>query len=253
MIFVIGKLVTALMRPLLWMILIPLLAAFKLKDPKKKKRWLIVCAVIGFLCSNKIVVNELAILWETKTCELKKLPRTALVLGGFCEYDGERNKIVFTDAGERLFKAIELYNKKLIDTIIISGGTGDVFSSRNPEALYAYRYLVDMGMDSTRILYEPKSKNTDENAKNTKVLLQKINHHGKVLLITSAFHMKRSVACFNKQKIPVVAYPVHFISSKKRGYYFTDYFLPQSHALHRFDLISKEWVGYLAYKITGKI
>lgn len=241
------------MRPLLWMILIPLLAAFKLKNPKRKKIWLIVASCIGFFCAHKVVVNELALLWETDACELKVLPKTAVVLGGFCEYDKDRDKIVFTDAGERLFKTIELYHKKMIDTIIISGGTGDLFSMRNPEAYYAYRYLVDLGIDSTHILYETESKNTDQNAINTKQLLNKINHHGKVLLITSAFHMRRSVGCFKKQQVPVVAYPVHFIGSKGRGYYFADYFLPQSHALHRFDLISKEWIGYLAYKLTGKL
>lgn len=241
------------MRPLLWMILIPLLAAFKLKNPRKKKIWLIVSASIGFVCASKIVVNELALLWETEACELKVLPKTAVVLGGFCEYDKDRDKIVFTDAGERLFKAIELYHKKLIDTIIISGGTGDLFSMRNPEAYYAYRYLTELGIDSTHILYETESKNTDQNAINTRQLLNKINHHGKVLLITSAFHMRRSTGCFKKQQVLVVPYPVHFIGSKGRNYYFADYFQPQSHALHRFDLISKEWVGYLAYKLTGKL
>lgn len=251
--FIIGKLITALIRPLFWMILIPLIAAFKIKNPKKKKIWLLIAVGIGFLCSNKIVVNEFALLWETDACELKTLPKTAIVLGGFCEYDGDRKKIVFTDAGERLFKAIELYHKKQIDTIIISGGTGDVFSMRNPEAYYAYRYLADLGIDSTHILYETQSKNTDQNAINTKKLLDKMNHHGKILLITSAFHMKRSEGCFRKREMDIVPYPVHFIGSKGRGYYFADYFLPQSHALHRFDLISKEWIGYLAYKITGKL
>jgi hypothetical protein len=46
---------------------------------------------------------------------------------------------------------------------------------------------------------------------------------------------------------------VHFISDYGRGYFLPDFFIPSSEALFRCDAIIKEWVGYLAYAITGKL
>lgn len=253
MFYFFSKVITAFLRPLFWLMILLLWNLFT-KNSRLKKRLTLVLLSLMFLCSNKIVVNELAILWEDNDQPVKFKTKTALVLGGFSNWDDKRKTLVFSSAAERLFKAIELYQKHLIDTIFISGGNASAIGKTYPEAYFARKYLVEMGIDSSKIFEESQSKSTIENAEEIKKILNH-NHlqHREFLLITSAFHMKRAKACFAKNKLKVVGMPVQFIGNPSREYLISDFFFPSSQALMHFDLIVKEWFGWLGYKLARKI
>jgi uncharacterized SAM-binding protein YcdF (DUF218 family) len=251
MFFIISKILVVLIRPLFW-ILVLLIWALAGKKPVRRKWLLGISAGLLIVSANKVIVNELAIMWEPGANKVQTLPRTAVVLGGFSKYDEYRNQIAISEAGERLFKVVELYKSRLIDTIIISGGAASLTGQIRPESIYARIYLIKLGIDSNHIWIDSQSLNTHENALQTAAILRKWGEIRPVTLITSAFHMKRSVKTFQKAGIPVVPMPVQFVSNPNRGYIFSDYLVPSSEALFHFDAFIKEFVGYAVYRITGK-
>ncbi|MCC7297656.1 MAG: YdcF family protein [Bacteroidia bacterium] len=251
MFFVVSKILTVLLRPLFWVLLLAAWAFFE-KKPLRKKWLLGIIFFLVFVCSNKVLVNELAVLWEPGTNKKQHLPKVAVVLGGFANYDEDRKEVVMTEAAERLYRAIELYRKGSIQTIVISGGAAAITGKLRPESIYAKQYLLQQGIDSAAIVIDTLSKNTFENALQTKLLLDKMNHKGDVLLITTASHMRRAKGCFKKAGINTIPHSVQFFGAPARGYILSDYFIPSSEALRKFDALMKEWVGFVVYRITGK-
>jgi uncharacterized SAM-binding protein YcdF (DUF218 family) len=249
MFFWIGKLLTLFLHPLVWIYVIILIVLLR-KKALGKKTWLIAGLVL-FMASNKVVVNFMLLTLETSPVP-STFPKTAVVLGGYCNEDPARGGIRFYPAAERLFKAIELKHKGAIDTILLSGGTFLQNSSSRPEALVARDYLINLGIDSHKILTETNSISTWENAKFTQEILQE-QGITQVCLITSAFHMSRSMAVFRKQGINAIPYPVNFYSSPWHSFMWYDWVAPSTQALLNFDMVIKEWVGYLAYKLTGRL
>ena len=107
---------------------------------------------------------------------------------------------------------------------------------------------MSAGIDSQRILIEDGSRNTEENARFSKALARPLS--GETwLLVTSAFHMPRSVGVFCAHDWPVVPYPVDYRATK------TGLDLRWDLALHLvdFNTVVREWIGLLAYRATGKI
>ena len=109
----------------------------------------------------------------------------------------------------RLLTAVRLA-QKLDLPILVSGG--QVFQESGKEALLAKRTLLSLGIPESRILVEGASQNTVQNAAYTAKILKE---HGLVrpILVTSAFHMKRSVLNYEKLGIEVVPYPTDYMVS----------------------------------------
>lgn len=214
----------------------------------------LISVTLLFLSANKVVVNELALLWETEYSESAIKPRTAVILGGFSKYDEARNAISITEAGERLYKGFELFESHAIDTIIISGGAAAITGEVKPESIYAKAYLIKLGIPSENIFIDTLSRNTSENAIETKRILESIKDPQRaVWLISSSFHLRRAMKTFNKNHVRAVAMPVQYFSDPKRNYSFADFLMPSSEALYHFDAITKEITGTLVYGITGKL
>jgi len=250
--FIVSKILTTLLRPLFWLLVL-LMWSFFAKKPKRKTLLVAIALALLFLSSNKVLVNELAILWEPSHLgKTAANPRVAVVLGGFSDYDEYRHEVVLTEAAARLYKAIELFKNHTIDTIIVSGGAASITGKIRPESIYARRYLIGMGIDSSKILIDTISINTYENAVETAKILKSAHSLGPVYLITTASHMPRAKATFSKAGILVVPKPVQFFSNPARQYILSDWFIPSSEALQKFDALAKEWVGVVAYKLSGK-
>lgn len=143
----------------------------------------------------------------------------------------------------RLVTAVRL-QKKLNLPIIVSGGA--VFKGRKAEAPIAKRFIVDLGVPANKVIIEDKSRDTIENAKYANEICKKIGYR-KPILVTSAYHMKRSVMSFEKAGMKVVPFPANF-KTWKRDKYGLEAFLPQkfensARALH-------EYLGLLFYKFA---
>jgi uncharacterized SAM-binding protein YcdF (DUF218 family) len=117
------------------------------------------------------------------------------------------------------------------------------------EAPYAARQLEDLGVAAERITAEEQSRNTIENAVFSR-LIARPKPGERWLLVTSAYHMPRAMAAFRAAGFAVEAYPVDWGT---RGP--ADAMRPfalLSDGLHRTDIAVHEWVGLLAYRLSGR-
>ncbi|MFT5719982.1 MAG: uncharacterized SAM-binding protein YcdF (DUF218 family) [Motiliproteus sp.] len=157
-----------------------------------------------------------------------------------------RQRAEFTEAAERVM-AVPLLARRFPELpIIYSCGSGKMLESTLKGADYTRLYFDAMGLDG-RVLYERQSRNTYENATLSRPLAG-AGIQGTWLLVTSAFHMPRSVGVFRQQGWTVLPYPVDF-----RGQPFGwGLSFNLSGNLEDLTMAIREWVGLLAYRLSGK-
>jgi uncharacterized SAM-binding protein YcdF (DUF218 family) len=147
--------------------------------------------------------------------------------------------------GDALFRVMAAFRLYLFSRkpIIISGGD---YLGRESEAEVTRRFLLGLGVKGDDLILEPRSADTYENARYTREICEK---HGfrRVLLITSAYHMKRSVMLFRKFVGPVIPYPAGF---KTQGGIDFLHLLPDASTMAITASSLKEYIGILFYKIT---
>jgi len=191
-------------------------------------------------------------LWESPITQLpEKRYSIGILLGGdIITYDNATDRLIFRTGADRLLQTIDLYKKGLISKILISGGSGHLLYKDRTEAAFIKKFLVGIGVSPDDIIVENKSRNTKENAKYTIKIIQEMNIKDPALLITSALHMKRAKATFEKQGLNVVGYA----TSKRTGARlktFDHLFIPSATTLKNWDLLFHEMIGYGVYKIMG--
>ncbi|MDH5654485.1 MAG: YdcF family protein [Spirochaetia bacterium] len=163
---------------------------------------------------------------------------------------GHHERPEFLSSSDRILAGEELLLKKKAPVLLISGGSGLVIQTTEKEADILRRWLIERKHNPEMILAESESKNTAENAIFTAEIAKK-NNWKKIILVTSAFHMKRSVLCFQKQNLEVIPFPVDYSSVK--GYYGPEFFLPSLDALDLSTTGIKEYIGLVAYSLKGYI
>lgn len=167
-------------------------------------------------------------------------------------YDQDLDRAQFYRSVDRLIQAVELYKRGKIGKIIFTGGSGRLLHPEMKEGNYIKRYLLYMGIPTKDFLIESESKNTHENALFTKALLDKENITGDFLLITSAYHMRRSLGCFNKTSINVEPYSTDRYSGPRK-FEFDHLFIPEASVMYDWSKLIHEIAGYITYKIVGYI
>lgn len=160
-----------------------------------------------------------------------------------------RQTVALNDAGERLTTTLWLAHRYPEASLILSGGGALLSSESESEAETARRFLVGLGIDEGRIVMEGESRNTIENARFTKGLMS--DGEGAVILVTSAFHMPRSMGLFRAEGVDVVPWPTDYRSTGSQGFGL-DLADPNSN----FDTAAtavREWIGLAVYRLTGQI
>jgi uncharacterized SAM-binding protein YcdF (DUF218 family) len=160
----------------------------------------------------------------------------------------DRRAVTLTDAAERVTAVAELAERYPQARILLSGGASDLLAPEPAtESSLARDLLVAMGVPARRIELEERSRNTCENAIESKRVAQP-RADDRWLLVTSASHMPRAVACFRAVDFPVLPYPVDY---RTRGR--ADLRRPSASiaaGLAASDLAAHEWVGLLLYRLT---
>ena len=160
-----------------------------------------------------------------------------------------RVDIELSDSVDRIFKTASLYKAGKVQLIIVAGGNQPWSAFGQSEAEATSTLLVAMGVPDSAIMLDETSRNTRENAINAKTLLGEIDCE-RPLLVTSAAHMKRSVASF--EKIGIDVFPV---SSDVRVARTTTFkildFLPHADALNMTTAAMREWIGQKVYQFRG--
>ncbi len=253
MFFIISKLLAFVINPLV-IVFILLLIAYKTKDDKKrKKRWLYGLVAL-YIFSNSFMLDECMRLWEYNSkdyVEYDKVYDYGVVLGGYSWYDYRMAKPQFMRSSDRLWQSLKLLNQGRIKKLLISGGSGSIDAPYDKEAIHIQEFLIQLGIPKEKIIIENESKNTYENALFTKKIIDSLNTGKEILLITSAFHMKRSLAIFKKLNYETTAAYCTDRYSGGRKFVFDHCFIPDINALSGFNLLFHEMLGYLVYKVKG--
>jgi uncharacterized SAM-binding protein YcdF (DUF218 family) len=178
------------------------------------------------------------------------LARCIVLLGGAVEpVMPPRMDIDMLEAADRVRKAAQLYRAKRAGLIIVSGGNQPWSPFAEPEAASIATLLQEWGVPPSAIVLEASSRNTRENAVNSADLINK-EGCGAPLLVTSAAHMKRSLAVFKKLGISALPVSADVRVVKRPHLTFVD-FLPDVRALKMSNDAMREWTGQLFYKIQG--
>ncbi|MBB4571267.1 YdcF family protein [Rhizobium leucaenae] len=174
-----------------------------------------------------------------------------IVLGGATqnEVTTARGGYEMDSAGDRLVETLRLAQKFPQARIVVSGGDGSISGKYEGDAVISERFFVALGLSKDRLVEDTTSRTTFENAVNTKQLLAQNDLSG-CLLITSGFHMPRSMGIFRKQGIDVVPWPVDYRSTGKETLGF-DFTQPSLNA----QLLAtgvREWIGLVGYYAAGR-
>jgi uncharacterized SAM-binding protein YcdF (DUF218 family) len=251
MFFLFSKLLSFIITPISWIVVLLLFFIFSKNEVLRKRCFKWAFGLLLFF-SNSFIFDEFARLWEVPATHYSELTvyDAGIVLGGMSVYDGEYDRAQFYRGVDRLIQAVELYKKGIIKKIIFTGGSGRVLHPEMKEGGYIGRYLTYFGIPPEAVFIESESQNTHENALFTKALLEKEKINGSYLLITSAFHERRSIHCFKAVGISVIPYSTDRFSGPRK-FEFDHVFIPNASAMNDWNTLIHEVVGYITYKIIG--
>jgi len=178
-------------------------------------------------------------------------PTGIIVLGGAIgpEISAARGTPDLNESAERITAVAALARRYPAARIIYSGGNARLVLVGGIEADYAVDLFESLGIPRARIETERQSRNTIENAELSKALA-KPKPGERWLLVTSAYHMPRSIGVFRRVGFPVEAYPVDW---RTRGP--IDLAIPFESitaGLRRTDTAVHEWIGLFAYWLSGR-
>ena len=174
-----------------------------------------------------------------------------IVLGGsFNSYLSEKTgRIAVNSNISRIVDFMALSKQYPNAKKVFSGGSGNILRPNRKEADDAKDFINMMGFDGDGFIYERESKNTYENAFFSKKLLQPKKGE-QWIVITSSFHMPRTMAVFKQLDWEVIPYPTGMKTTGK-------YRLLQNsfNVVGNFFFLHKalkEIIGVGVYYITGK-
>lgn len=252
MFFLLSKILDFLITPYFWIVLLLAIAAF---SAKLRKRALMAAFILTLFFGNMFIVDEFVRAWELPLTQLEDLDDdydVAIVLGGGVFYDAQYKRVNYSDNFHRYYDAAQLYKLGKVDKLLVSGGAGTLVNTEVKEAHQIRDLWLELGIPGEDIIIEATSRNTYENAVETKKVLDQHGINGKYLLVTSASHMRRSLGCFSKAGIKAVPY----CTNKKTGprKFYPDYLLiPTTAALGRWNMLMHEWYGCVIYWVMGYI
>jgi uncharacterized SAM-binding protein YcdF (DUF218 family) len=178
-------------------------------------------------------------------------PDGIVVLGGAIEpaFAQTRRASELNEAAERITVIAELARKYPSARILYSGGSRSLVSPGGSEAPIAGALFETFGVPARRLILEGKSRTTAENAEFSRRLAMP-KPGERWLLVTSAYHMPRSIGAFRKAGFAVEAYPVDYRTTGA-----IDPWIPfdsMATGLRRTDIATREWAGLLAYWLMGR-
>ena len=155
-------------------------------------------------------------------------------------------KINLNDSSERLIATVKLALENPDAKIYFLGGHGSIIKNDINEAMIAKSFFSDVGFDIDRIYFVDNTRNTIENLQKIKEL--EISNKTNVL-VTSAFHMKRSLLISDKLELNLIPYTVDFRSLKDENLINNYQNFNILDNLFKFELFIRELMGIISVKV----
>ncbi|NLF52723.1 MAG: YdcF family protein [Leptolinea sp.] len=215
------------------------------------------------ICGNRWISYILA-----RSLEWQYLPDSTathsadaiVVLGGGTESAlPPRSSVELNSAGDRLIHAAEIYKSGAAPVLLLSGGKIEWMESIEDSPASDMKDIIQkLGIPDQALILQPKSRNTYEDAVFSAEIL-KGKGAKRIILVTSAMHMPRSVALFKKQGLEVIPAPTDYtitedgwtrVFSPNLETFLTN-LLPNSSSLGLTTSVLKEYIGYVVYYLRG--
>jgi uncharacterized SAM-binding protein YcdF (DUF218 family) len=250
-----SKTINFLAMPLVLVCLLWIASRF-IRNTKWKKRLAVTGLSLLLLISNDFITNEVALLWEpaaTPYNQMTKKYKLGILLTGVTRGNMQPDdRVYFQRGADRVTHTLQLYKLGIIEKILVSGGSGSLTERNRQEADEIADALKLMGVPENDLLIENQTRNTHESAVAVKAMLENSYKLSDCLLITSAYHMPRSIACYKKAGWPCDTFTCDFLSRERR---FTPdvLFVPRAECVTTWTTLTREWVGMIAYRVSGYI
>ena len=253
----VAKLVWTMVQPLS---LILVLLVFALVALLRGKRgwagfWLLANAVLLFLFAFTSLGYLMIAPLEERFLRPDPPPQRVegiIILGGGIdgEVSGARGITELSAGGDRFVEGLAMALRYPQAKIVITGGFGSLVSDGESDADAARRFYTAMGIAPDRLVLEGNSRSTAENAAMTRDILG-ADGEGTMLLVTSAFHMPRSMGFFRSAGFDVIPWPTDYRSAGNEPFRF-DPTNPPENLLTSTTAI-REWIALLIYSTLGQI
>ena len=165
-----------------------------------------------------------------------------------------RQTVEIGEAGDRLLCGAHLYWQRKAPCIICTGNIATGGIALRPAAEDMAEFLVMLGISKEAIITEVNSENTHEHAVNLYSVLQ-ARGCTRVLLVTSAIHMPRSMGVFKRlcPGIEFIPVPTDFRAVELGLPWYRQFFglIPTTQNLSHFSMITHEYLGMAWYKLRG--
>ena len=252
MFFLLSKLLDVFISPVAWvLVLLVASAASKRRDVARGLAGL--AGVVLYVFSTGFVASRMAQALEStaqKTMRDDVTYDVVIVLGGLVDdqVTAVWGEPAYNDNVERLLVSYDLLRTGRARTAILSSGVGHLGTAGVPESDTLVEQLVRWGIANDRLIAERSSRNTHENAVESKRIVDERGAKN-VLMVTSAFHMPRAAGCFRKVGLAVDTLPV---DRRTANPHFTPLeLIPRAGNLQESAHVIHEWVGRVVYRLRG--
>ncbi|MGB3617967.1 MAG: YdcF family protein [Catalinimonas sp.] len=238
--------------PLTWIVGL-LLWAWLTKHSRRRRGLVGLSLVVAVVFGNPVLLNEAWRGWEVPPVPYDSLGTydVAIVLGGVTRgQQSPTDRVHFGQGADRVLHAVDLYQRGQARQILLCGGGRTLLGRSLDEAGQMQRVVRSFGIPPEDIATESRSVNTRENALYAAESLAARPPGGKYLLVTSAFHQRRSLACFRKVGIEATPFsvdmryaPMELTPDKL--------LIPSAEAMAGWSLLIHEIVGLITYKAIG--
>ena len=247
MFFYTSKIFEFFIHPIIWILGLAIVGLL-VKKPIIKKRLLLASVIVLFIFTDPFLMSKFSGLWDIKPVPLKTSGTysCAIVLGGFSSR-GNTGDGFFNISADRFIQGLKLISTGKVTHILITGGNGNLIPDGFTESDWVKTQLKLFNVPDSCILIENRSRNTIENAAFTKPILQKAHLQPPYILVTSAFHMRRSLGIFKKTGITIIPYPCNYLPGTGANTSIGD-LIPDGSILGTWDYYIKEALGTLVNK-----
>ena len=255
MFFIFSKILSFLAQPLAIIVLL-LIVSWVIRNQRWKKILSRTAFVMLLVTSNYFISNFVMRTWEIPITTFASISKTydfGVLLTGVTKTNmTPKDRVYFNAGADRATHTLQLYKMGIIRKIIVSGGSGRLDGLGVREADDLAEFLQLAGVPKEDIIIENESKNTHESALRVSEILATIDGPKEVLLITSGYHLRRSMACFKKAGIKADRFSTNPISEPSKVNPYT-LFVPSLDAMGMWQTLLKEWIGFVAYWFAGYI
>lgn len=261
MFVILSKILPPLFYPLGLACLILIFALIFFRSPRLARSATLIALLLLWLGGNRLFSYQLA-----RSLEWQYLPQAsyppadAIVVlgGGTLSANYPRIMPEVNGAGDRLFYAAKLYQQGSAPLILLSGGTINWYTPDEGPARDMAELMTMLGVPQSSLLLEGKSRNTFENAQMSREILQPMGIN-RILLVTSALHMPRSVKVFQSQGFEVIPAPTDYTVTQSGWQTMTQInpmsiflnLIPSAENLALTTRSLKEYIGMFAYRWLG--